>query len=114
MSDREWMNAVVGNWDELKNLVLRYHPRASCRPELMPITARAAEAACEQVREQIRNERNPVTEELLERLKAEGDVRELSSLFSGAWFGVPESTSCWSIPGFGVLCNLLEDPPEEC
>lgn len=30
------------------------------------------------------------------------------------WWGVlvAESTSCWEIPGFGVLCDLLDDPPE--
>lgn len=30
-----------------------------------------------------------------------------------AWFGVPESTSCWSIPGFGQAVDLLDDPPED-
>lgn len=114
MTNEEWMRAVEGNWDELKSLVMGYHPRASYRPGPLPITARMAEAACEQVREQIRSEGNPVTEDLLERLKEDGNVQELSTLFSGAWFGVPDSTSCWGIPGFGVLCNLLEDPPEEC
>jgi hypothetical protein len=114
MTENQWLDKVEENWEALKQLVMQYHPRASYSPQPMQVTAPGAEMACEVVRRQIASEGGqPVTEELLDRLKSEGDVGELTSLFNEAWFGVPESTSCWGIEGFGELVNLLEDPPEQ-
>jgi len=109
----EWFDLLHDHWDDLKALVMSCHPRADYQlREDMPITAPAAEQACETVRRQLSAAGEPVTEQLLQQLKDSGDADGLYSLLSGAWFGVPESTSCWRIPGFGVLCSLLEDPPK--
>jgi len=113
MNKSEWTEIIDKHWDDLKSLVMDYHPRANYNPQEMPITAEGAEMACEVVRRQIASEGSPVTEDLLENLKSQGNADELMSLFGSAWFGVPESTSCWSIPGFREMCNLLEDPLDE-
>ena len=42
-----------------------------------------------------------------------GDIDALNQLLSDAWFGVPESTSCWSITGFSECVDLMDDPPED-
>lgn len=39
------------------------------------------------------------------------DVETLVSILNKAWFGVPESTDCWLMPGFAEACDLLDDPP---
>ena len=111
----KWIETVEDNWDDLKDIVLSYHPRAngsSTSLPLLTITAIGAEAACEKVRELIRSEGELVDGDLLERLRLEGNWEELSGLLSSTWFGVPESSSCWGVPGFGTLCDLLDDPPD--
>lgn len=42
-----------------------------------------------------------------------GDISRIYSFLSGAWFGVPESTSCWGITGFSEAVDLMDDMPEE-
>jgi hypothetical protein len=79
----------------------------------MPITAPAAEQACQHVRTQIRKEEpdDPLTR--WDRAITSGDIGEIDSLLNGAWFGVPESTGCWNIPGFNEAVDLMDDPPME-
>ena len=113
MLKNEWMDKVRENWDALVDVVMQYHPCAHYSPAPMSITADNAEIACEMVRRHISSEEQPVTVERLERLRDEENVDELSNLFSSAWFGVPESTECWGIEGFGELVELLEDPPDD-
>lgn len=108
MTQTEWLATLNEHWDDLKVLVLQYHPRARYRPKKLPITAPGAEIVCEAARRQIATEGAPVTEELLQRLKDSGNSDKLYSLLYDAWFGVPESTECWQIPGFDTLCTLLD------
>ena len=112
MTEREWMDKVRENWDDLAGVVMRYHPCARYEPAPMTITAGGPEVACEVIRRQIASEGGEVTTELLERLRDEENVGELMSLFQSAWFGMPESTECWGVEGFGEMVELLEDPPE--
>ena len=78
-----------------------------------PITAPAAEEACANVRKMIQKEQPDDPLARWDEALAKGDVNEIYSLLSDVWFGVPESTGCWSIPGFGLACDLMDDPPEE-
>jgi hypothetical protein len=78
----------------------------------MPITAEAPEAACENVRQMIRTEEPDDPLVRWNKAVSDGDVGEITALLSSTWFGVPESTACWQIPGFGVACDLMDDPPE--
>lgn len=118
MLKQDWIAKVKENADVLRDFVDSYHPtnlQSHFDNDVMSpeITAPQAERACEIVREQIRTtsfERPDVQFNVA--LKNE-DTDALSSLLSAVWFGVPESTSCWGIPGFSVAVDLLDDPVEE-
>lgn len=109
----EWLQKVHDHEPALRQLVASYHPSARQyrRAHNVAITAPNAEQACENVRQLIQKEHpeDPVTR--WDRAVADGDVGTIMSLLDGAWFGVPESTSCWQIPGFDVAVDLLDDPP---
>ena len=118
MDAKRWMDTVEANKDTLRDLIGRYHPRNLSPPpdsEVMSptITAPNAERACEIVREQIRRESLDHPEIQFDIALQKRDHETIASLLSSAWFGVPESTSCWSISGFGTACDLLDDPVEE-
>lgn len=42
-----------------------------------------------------------------------GDVGAIMTVLNEAWFGVPESTSCWRIQGFAEAVGLLEAPLDD-
>ena len=110
----QWMGKVLDNSTALRNLVANYHPAArQPRRERMPITAAAPEAACEFVRQQIRSERSDDPVARWDKAMSEADISQITALLEEAWFGVPESTACWNIPGFDIACDLMDDPPEE-
>lgn len=129
---RQWLEKVRINADDLRSLIADWHPSARHpaairqRSELlsdggavavndcpdMPITAPNAERACQEVRQLIRKEHpnDPIT--AFDHALAAGDVGVIMNLLNEAWFGVPESRSCWSIRGFSAAVDLLEDPPD--
>jgi hypothetical protein len=143
MTKDEWLSWAREEAEDLRHLVVQYHPSAreareedltlklrrwkkgeemppldeafSSREPPLPITARSAESACEAVRSDIVREQRglgSIGSRFITAL-ATGDVRQVSSLLSAAWFGVPESTNCWRIRGFNTAVDLLEDPPED-
>lgn len=109
--------------DKLRSLLGNYHPRSATyaktykRPEPLPITAPGAEAACRVVRNKIAKEDSlephpiAVFNIALETGNLEA-AQEINNLLNSAWFGVPESTSCWQIPGFKEAVALMEDSPD--
>jgi hypothetical protein len=109
----QWMQVVHDNAEALRNLVAEWHPSARRVGSAMVITAPNAELACDSIRRKIRHEEpdDPVAK--WDKAIATEDIGAIMSLLSSTWFGVPESTECWSIPGFGVACYLMDDPPEE-
>jgi hypothetical protein len=114
MTHSRWLQIVADNAKKLRQFVGSYHPSAR-EPDTTPmvISAPSPEAACQNVREAIRKERPDDPLARWDKALAAGDISELNSLLSDAWFGVPESTECWSIPGFGIACDLMDDLPEE-
>lgn len=118
MTKQEWLDKVKVNSNILRDFVGRYHP-VNLRPrkdnESLPtdITAPNAEQACEVVRNQIRKESFDRPDIQFNVALKNEDTDALSSLLSQTWFGVPESTNCWSIPGFSIAVDLLDDPIEE-
>ncbi len=72
------------------------------------------EMACETVRVAIAEEQCslPAPVVRFDQALAANDAEAVCGLLSAAWFGVPESTDCWSIKGFGLSCDLMDDPPE--
>jgi hypothetical protein len=118
MNREQWLNKVVENKDALRSIIARYHPinlAPRSEQDVMDhfITAPQAERACEIVREQIRKESLDNPEIQFDIALAKQDTDTISSLLSSAWFGIPESTSCWQIEGFGLMCDLLDDPIEQ-
>ncbi len=78
------------------------------------ITAPMAEVACSVVRDRIREEKvdmDPVA--AFDVALTDGNVDATVELLNGAWFGVPESTSCWRLTGFKEAVGLLDDPPDD-
>ena len=118
MKLNDWLQKAKDNKDVLRGLIASYHP-INLRPHAptdklaVDITAPQAERACEIVRDLIRKESLDCPEIQFDIALQKGDIGTIYSLLQSSWFGVPESTSCWRIPGFGIACDLLDDPVEE-
>lgn len=128
---QQWLQKVSDNAGVLRQLIADWHPSAR-RPAAiqresvlftdgdavavdapsMPITAPNAERACQWIRQDIRAKEPADPLSRWDKALSDGDVGEIMSLLESTWFGVPESTDCWNIPGFAVAVNLLDDPPE--
>ena len=119
MTSQEWLEIATDNAPQLRKLLEEYHPISQgmiTRADLpyMPITAPAAEQVCREIREQIKSTHptlNPV--EAFNAALAEGNVPVIITLLNQAWFGVPESTDCWKIPGFSAAVGLMDDTPDD-
>ena len=117
----DWWKELETNWDDIVYLVHQFHPyyqrKHSLRPiqgldfeELKyPITAPAAETACEVVRNKIRSEalNDPVEAMKEARIVKDGDT--IWSILNQTWFGLPESTEVRYLPGFHILCDLCSE-----
>src|SRR5579872_6733459 len=117
MTKQEWLATCKEHEDELESLIDSWHPASYNFGKTnldLPITAPGAEAACEHVRKEIYEETTDdrPSQQFLKAL-IRNDVKDVYTLLSAAWFGVPESTGCWHIKGFGLACDLLDDPPED-
>lgn len=113
MNNHEWLTKVKSNEDVLKTFIKEWHPTNLVRNS-MRITAHNAEAASRYVRAQIRNQAeraDPIVR--FELALAQSDIIGINNVLNEAWFGVPESTDCWSIKGFREAVELMEDLPEE-
>lgn len=130
MEKQDWIDTFNRSKNELRELVEQFHPSSKAKvregaPTVevpagvillpCPITAPTAEEACEVVRKQIQRTKpqNPLT--IFDTLAEDPALhtKELTSLLSGAWFGMPESRSVRSLPGFFELCDLCEGVDEE-
>lgn len=115
MTEAEWIEYAKANQQKLEYLIGRYHPvrLETILPDgEMRITAPNAENACIGVRDHIRRnfEGDPITQ-FANALK-NSDIARANTILNEAWFGVPESTSCWRIEGFREAVRLMEDLPE--
>lgn len=113
MKAQEWWDLLEANKSDLVDLVANYHPGGFVRGRghKSVITAPLAEAACDVLREMISNttHTDPVVD--FEVAVKARDLGTILMLFNSTWLGVPESRD-WP-KGFGVLCDLCVDPPEE-
>ncbi len=105
----EWWELFDANHERLRSLVSAYHPGMRGRPgRRVPITAPAAERACERIRVDIaKDDGDPLVR--FDAAAAARDGGTIVVLLNQTWFGVPESTDCWQIPGFGALCDLCSE-----
>lgn len=110
MTVEEWWEKVDQNWDDLVSIIKRFHPRKGIRDDKwFPITAPRAEIAASRVRNTIKTE-NPLG--IATQAKTERDVQTLLKILTEAWLGAPESRSVYSVPGFGLMCHLMEGPDD--
>jgi len=113
MTREDWLARFNQHKEVLTSFVAGWHPRSILYGKQenveLPITAPNAEIACEEARSQI----GPVDVfKKWSKAVQEQDADTLSQMLSSAWFGVPESTSCWQITGFKEAVDLLDDPIE--
>lgn len=117
MTTADWLATARAHADNLRALIAEFHPARRTDGKALPfpmhITAPNAEAARRTIVTDIQrnHEGDPVAQFTV--ALAAGDVARITTLLNAAWFGVPESTSCWQIPGFAEAVDLLDDPPEE-
>jgi len=114
MTETEWFAQAERDMDQIADVVRAYHPvnrQVATRPGDQ-VTAHGAERACQEARDHVRRnfEGDPVAQ--FKEAIQERNFPFAFSILNGTWFGVPESTSCWQIPGYRELVDLLEDPPE--
>jgi len=116
MTSVEWIDSARTHERVLTDLVEAYHPASRSQSTgFMPITAPSTELACTEIRHHIASEERNLAAPSV-RLTAAlsvGDVKAAMSLLQSTWFGVPESTDCWCIPGFSEVVALLSDPPDD-
>ena len=114
MAPDQWVETARRHAKALANLVELYYPasRSDAHRPSLPITAQRAEEASVSVRGSVlRRGGNPAIEP--QEALVSGDHVKIKRLLGEAWFGVPESTSCWGIEGFREAVDLLDDPPED-
>ena len=108
-----WLAEVEKNKDVLRQFISQFHPGMhTYTRKSAHITAPNAEVACQNVCSQIK--RNTVSnplEDFDEAIKNK-DWHKIKSLLNSAWFGVPETTSCWLYTGFTEAVRLMEDTPD--
>lgn len=116
MTTEVWWTIVRSNRTQLCELVTNYHPWTVHRPfPVGPVTAHQAEIACGVIRGLIagaEQEMNSPAFRLNQAIDSH-NAAEIISLLESTWFGVPESKSAWSIPGFSLACDLMDDLPDE-
>jgi hypothetical protein len=110
---QNWMERVRSNEEVLTDFISAWHPSKRTQSNMV-ITAPRTEACCETVRNDIRTKQQDLAEPEVRFKQAitDNNVDVILGLLSDAWFGVPESKDCWTIPGFAVACDLMDDPPE--
>lgn len=123
MTTADWLADARAHADDLRALIVASHPAMKTYHPLLPITAEMPERASHGIRAAIADKYDPlrigqdVPAEhpivVFDQALAAGEVSTLMTVLSEAWFGVPESTSCWSVRGFAAAVNLLDDPPDD-
>jgi hypothetical protein len=115
----DWWACVEAHKDDLRRLVVKFYPIGAESSPDYPISAAAAEAACEKVRKEIAA--GPQVFDTpgaaFDHWVEKKDGLELWSIFEATWYGMPESMSVRGEPGFFALCDLCSESwvlePEE-
>ena len=117
MTQQDYIKIARLHKEKLVELVRRYHPRS---PEAQTIkrvrvrpTAIKAQRMCDLIANEIKSQdikTHPA--QIIEDAIDAGAAKIVDALLNETWFGIPESTISWSIPGFKEAIALMEDPPE--
>lgn len=106
MNKEQYLEMAKENEDLMVRAIQEFHPyyaKADFIHEF-PITAKAAEVACEAIRGEIKQATlvDPVV-----RYK-EYDANAIQMIANDVWFGMPESSSSRSHPAFYMICELAQ------
>ncbi len=118
MTKNEWLDKCRRHDKILIELVDEFYPVRNKNPSWIgPITAPNAQSTCDIVCSDIVNNENLESTKLTPRERFidaldSGNINTLVNMPSSTWFGVPESTGYWRIPGFSELVDLIDDFPE--
>lgn len=111
ITKEDWLRKILSNKMLLREYIDRWHPNGTQRAHQapMPVTAATPELVRQRLLDDIKT-KDPAArfDEACER----HDFMTIHKLLDETWFGVPESTSCWKIPGFSLSVDLMDDPPE--
>lgn len=122
MTESDYLNYADAHKDKLIRLINNFHPvnrqpgrrraTVSNNDKGDFITAPNAEAACGVIRKVIKDDYKGNPSDDFCKALVEKNWGTIFKILNEAWFGVPESTSCWEIDGFKEAVTLLEDWPE--
>jgi len=106
----EWWELVDENWENLRKLISRFHPRKGKKfNDNFIITAPVPEKIRLQQVKEILKENFPVDIlQYIEVLRSNRDTK-LLRIVENTWWGLPESVEVRDFPGFGVLCDLCSE-----
>jgi len=116
-SKDEWWQFVNVYWKQLESLVMEYYPNQSNFPKdgwpLPYPKLEHPQRACNIIIKKLREEKsiwqNKVSfSKYINNLK-ENKNTKLAEIFENTWFGLPETPSIRSLPGFFVFCDLCSE-----
>ena len=113
MDKQEWWAIFNQNQVDLRMLVQKYHPASNSPRPSIPITADAAEAACKQIRENIKATTPFDVLVTFDAAVHNNQANVLCNILTQTWFGMPEGASVREEPGFHSLCYLCEGADED-
>lgn len=108
MTSEKYLQLLEDNFSDIQSLVDVYHPFYRVKHK-QKITAVGAEALCELEREKIRKKKQP---DLYEAYQEKNCI-EINHICNDTWWGIPESVACRYERGFGVLCDLCSEFPDD-
>lgn len=110
MTKDEWWALLEANWDDLFRLIHDYHPaepRALVKHEISAPRAEEARLRLLELMPGLRRQKDPCG--VASVAKQRKDRPAMLMLLHDTWIGLPESSSVRALPGFHVLCRLLEN-----
>lgn len=114
MNNAEWTAKAKASRDKLEKFVSDWHPRSPKQASTKDtITAPVSETARHIVVEHVRKQEKPNPVERFRAALDAGNGMEVCNILNAAWFGVPETTACWSYTGFSEAVDLMEDPADD-
>ncbi len=104
-SAEQWWEQLNYHAINIRKLIDKYHP-SQHRNHQFKITARAAEQACEVIREGI-DQPGPVA--VFNVALQTKNAKQLVKVMGDTWFGMPESVDVRSEPSFIAFCDLCSE-----
>lgn len=112
----EYFFKAKSTQEAVLDLIKNYHPvyRSLRSKATDKITAISAELACTNIRKSIQDStpESFVPTQAYVKAIEDKDIATIMKILNDTWFGVPETTMCWTFKGFKQAVDLIEDFPE--